>query len=250
MGDQAQSQLSRAAPWGYLRMSARLQANARTCLQVGRMWLPLVAILLTAGGCTSVAGSSADMVKLAVEGHRNQMPTAAAVAAKPYYQMFASTSSGQGVLILGNLDGTREDWYGRDGVVLFIRDGQIIKTTGLPQNLEDLHASQNNPFARGLQHLSGPLTIALHMDWSGYRYGVPVQATLTRKGTREVSILGQTRRLLEVDESLTAPIAHWRAINQYWVDPANGFIWKSVQHIAPNQTLTLVQLKPYVRAQP
>lgn len=213
-------------------------------------WLLLAGALLGIGGCTAVSGGTGDLIKLAVQHHRNQTPTAAAVAANPYYQLFARTSTGQGVLILGNIDGAREDWYGHGGIVVFIRHGRVVQTAGLPQNLEGLYEVARNPFARGLQYLSTPTTITYRVDWSGYRYGVPVRATLTPKGMQMVTILGHARQLLQIDESLDAPAAHWQALNRYWVDPVTGLIWKSEQHIAPGQTLSLVQLKPYTDALP
>jgi hypothetical protein len=187
-----------------------------------------------------------DAVKLLVNHHRNQTPTAAMVAALPYYQLAASTRDGQAVLILGNVDGTREDWYGNNHVVVFLEHGQLTGTAGLPQNLDGLHQPDDTPFTRGLQHLSAPVEYTYTVDWSpGYRYGVPVHARLNPAGTTQLDILGQTHDVLRIDEELDAPAAGWHATNHYWVDPADGFVWKSVQQIAPGLPITLVQLRPY-----
>jgi hypothetical protein len=197
-------------------------------------------------GCTAVSSSSVDAVKLVVNRHRQHGPDAAEVAAHPYYQMQATTRDGQAVLILGNLDGPRQDWYGSDGVVVFLEHGQVVKTAGLPQNLDGLRQPAGNPFASGLQHLTGPLDYERTVDWSpGYRYGVPVHAHLAPAGTEEITILGQPHTVLRVDEQLDAPAADYRATNHYWVDPADGFVWKSVQQVAPGLAITLVQLRPY-----
>jgi len=185
-------------------------------------------------------------VKLLVSQHRNHAPTAATVAALPYYQLAASTRDGQAVLILGNVDGTREDWYGNNHVVVFLEHGQLTGTAGLPQNLDGLRQPADNPFARGLQHLEAPAEYTYTVDWSpGYRYGVPVHARLSPAGTAQIDILGQAHEVLRIDEELDAPAAGWRATNHYWVDPTDGFVWKSVQQIAPGQPITLVQLRPY-----
>lgn len=205
----------------------------------------LLAIVMLAG-CTAVSSSSVDAVKLVIRQHRDHGPTAAEVAARPYYQMEATTSEGRAVLILGNVDGLREDWYGSHGVVVFLKHGQVVQTAGLSQNLAGLRQSPNNPFAHGLQHLNGPLEYVRHEDWSpGYRYDVPVQVRLIPAGTEQLTILGQTHTVLRVDEQLSAPAAGFRATNHYWVDPADGFVWKSVQQVAPGLAITLVQLRPY-----
>jgi hypothetical protein len=44
---------------------------------------------------------------------------------------------------------------------------------------------------------------------------------------------------------LGAPAAGFAGVNHYWVDPADGFIWKSHQFVAPGLPLDLVQLRPY-----
>ncbi len=207
----------------------------------------LLAIAMLAG-CTAVSSSSVDAVKLVVQQHRYHGPTAAEVAARPYYQMEASTREGHAVLILGNIDGAREDWYGSHGVVVFLKYGQIVQTAGLSQNLDALHQPADNPFTHGLQHLAGPTDYVRDEDWSpGYRYGVPVHARLVPAGTVHLTILGQTHTVLRVDEHLSAPAAGYRATNHYWVDPNDGFVWKSVQQVAPGLAITLVQLRPYRR---
>lgn len=212
--------------------------------------LLLAGSLLALGGCTSISRSTTDLLKLAVNQHRSQMPTAAQVAANRYYQMYVRTSTGQAVLILGNLDGTREDWYGHGNVVVFLRHGQLVKTTGLAQNLEGLHEPADNPFARGLQHLTAPVAYTRTEDWSGYRYGVPVHAQLEPLGRTQIDILGTPHEVLHVRETLNAPAAHFHAVNQYWVDPQDGLVWKSVQQVVPGQAITLVQLKPFRGALP
>lgn len=58
-----------------------------------------------------------------------------------------------------------------------------------------------------------------------------------------MQILGRTRELLHVRERLSG--SGWKRDNHYWVDPATGFIWKSLQAIAPDTHLEIIQLKPY-----
>jgi len=190
-------------------------------------------------------------MRLAMKGKAHVQPTAAEVAAKPYFQLEASGPDGSAVLILGNVDGQRQAWYGKHGVVVFIDQGRVVQTTGLRQNLDGVQLPANDPFARGLQTLDAPVTYRMDKDWSpGYRYGVPVEATLTPAGHEQVTILDKTRDLLRVDEQIHVPALHVGAINHYWVDPRDGFIWKSEQQVAPGLSLKLVQLRPYREQQP
>lgn len=208
-------------------------------------------LLLGVHGCSELSRSSVDAVKLAMHRHPHVEPTAAEVAAKPYFQLQATSPDGSAVLILGNLDGQREAWYGSHQVVIFIEHGRLVKTVGLSQNLDDVHLPADDPFDRGLQTLSVPVSYSYSKDWSpGYRYGVRVDATLTPAGHEQITILGTSHPVLRVDEQISVPAMHYRATNHYWVDSRDGFIWKSEQQVAPGLSLQLVQLRPYREKQP
>lgn len=215
------------------------------------LWLASPLLLLAMQGCSDLSRSSFDAAKLAMHRHPHVNPTAAEVAAKPYFQLLATSPDGSAVLILGNIDGRRQAWYGTHGVVIFMDHGRVVQTTGLSQNLDGLQLPADDPFVRGLQTLTAPVSYRLGKDWSpGYRYGVQVDATLTPAGHEQINILGSSHDVLRVDEQLSAPALHYRAINHYWVDPRDGFIWKSEQQVAPGLTLQLVQLRPYREKQP
>jgi hypothetical protein len=208
-------------------------------------------LLLALQGCTDLSRSSIDTLKLAIHHRAQVAPTAAEVAARPYFQLQVSSADGSAVLILGNVDGVREAWYGAGQVAIFIEHGRIVKTIGLSQNLDGVQLPGDDPFARGLQTLSAPTSYRMRSDWSpGYRYDVAVDATLTPAGHEQINALGTTRAVRRVDEQLSAPALHYRATNRYWVDPRDGFIWKSEQHVAPGLTLQLLQLRPYRGEQP
>ena len=208
-------------------------------------------LLLALSGCTDVSRSSFDAVKLAVKPRPEPAYTAAEIAARPYYQLEATGPLGTAVLILGNVDGRRQAWYGTRGLVIFIEHGRVVKSTGLDQNLDDVQLPANDPFLHGLQTLQAPQDYRFAVDWSpGYRYGVPVNARLIPKGNEPVSILGTTHQLLRVDEQLDVAALHYHVTNHYWVDPHDGFVWKSVQQVAPGLSLQLVQLRPYRESPP
>ncbi len=173
--------------------------------------------------------------------------TAEQVAAKPYYQMRATTDRGDALLVLGNVDGQRQLWYGKDGVVIVLVHGRVVQTIGLAQNLDGSRvASTANPFVSGLHKLTMPVAYTREDDWSpGYRYGVPVQATLSPEGYIDIDILGTSHHVLLITEQLTSEVTRYRAANRYWIDPQDGFVWKSEQQVLPGLTLTLTQLRPY-----
>ncbi|WP_448097770.1 YjbF family lipoprotein [Luteibacter yeojuensis] len=205
----------------------------------------LALVLVVAGGCSSVSRGSLEAVRLAMHGEKVE-PTAASVAATPYFQLQVNGPEGEAILVLAKAEHGQLGWYGTGNDIVFTRDGVVVKTVGLPQNLDGSAFPSADPFKTGLQRLSGPLDYTRRMDWSpGYRYGVVVQAHLEPKALEDVEILGTVRRLRRVDEQLGVPGLGTRMTNRYWVDPADGFIWKSRQYIAPGVPLELIQLRPY-----
>jgi hypothetical protein len=226
--------------------------------QVGvlaRLWRlirPLCPLALAGvTGCTTLSSTSVETAKLVVNSYFPKAPTLEQVTANPYAQLEIQTAQGQAVLVLGNVDGTREAWYGNPHVVVFLDHGRVVQTVGLDHGLDGLHASANDPFIRGLQTLTAPMDYVRTEDWSpGYRYGVIVDARLVPAGRTEITILGTPHTVLRVDEQLSAPAAGYHATNHYWVDPRNGYVWKSEQHVTPQLTLTLTALRPYLGSQP
>ena len=234
----------------------KLETTSQTGPALGRMLQPLrvllaCALLLSMQGCSELSRSSVKALRLAVKGQPQVQPTAAEVAAKPYFQLLARSPEGSAVLILGNVDGQRQAWYGNQGVVVFLDHGRVVQTLGLSQNLDGVQLPVDDPFARGLQTLVEPMTYRMRSDWSpGYRYGVPVEATLSPAGRGQITILDQTHDVLRVDEQVSVASLHYHATNHYWVDPQDGFIWKSEQQVAPGLSLQLVQLRPYRESAP
>lgn len=173
------------------------------------------------------------------------------MAATPYFQLQVNAPGGEAILILARAEHGQLGWYGSGHDIVYTRDGLVVKTVGLPQNLDGSAFPAENPFRKGLQHLRTPLEYTRRMDWSpGYRYGVIVNARLEPKGLEDVDILGTVRSLRRVDEALSAPGLGIHMTNRYWIDPADGFIWKSRQYVAPGVPLELIQLQPYQETVP
>lgn len=205
--------------------------------------LALVLAALTA--CSSVSRGSLESLRLAMR-RETVHPTAASVAATPYFQLQANGPDGEAILILTHVANGELGWYGAGRDAVFTRDGLVVKTVGLPQDLESTAFPGDDPFHDGLQHLTAPVTYTRRVDWSpGYRYGIELRATLEPKSIEEVDILGTVHRLRRVDEHVTVPSLGASMTNRYWVDPADGFIWKSRQYVAPGLPLELIQLQPY-----
>ncbi len=203
-------------------------------------------LVLAVAGCSTLSEASiASIGRLIHPPTSSVNPTPASVAAKPYYQLEASSREGEALLILGNIDHGREAWYDAGNGILFLRHGVLTKSWNMAPDILATQLPADSPFRRGLQHLTAPVKTTRSMDLPGYRYGVTATSTLTPAGIHEVTILGRTHRLMQVDEHIRAPAVDFVADNRYWVDPSDGFVWKSRQTIPGGLTLTLTELRPY-----
>lgn len=207
------------------------------------------ALALAGCGSVNLGRSSLETVRLAVSGRQVEaVPDPAQVAASPYAQILVRGSEGSALLLLGNVDDGREAYYSGDRAIVYLRAGLLEATSGLAQDVDQVRIEGENPFA----HLAGvrqPVETARRYDWRvdgrtpGYRYGVPVRGRLERIGPERVQILGAARDLVHFRETLHGPGVSGG--NDYWADPATGFIWKSRQLVAPDLFLEITQLKPY-----
>lgn len=206
----------------------------------------LTALAMLLAGCAILPSTTVDTFRLVTAGKPKLELSAAAVAARPYYQLLVDSSEGSAVLVLGNVDAGREAWYSAGKEILFLHHGVLVKTYGLQSNIDATQLPEDSPFRTGLQHLQAPVETSRVLDLSpGYRYGVNASSRLTPAGVEAVEILGTSRRLLRIDEQLQVPALELRTDNRYWVDPADGFVWKSRQTIPGSATLTLTALRPY-----
>lgn len=208
-------------------------------------WL-LALSLSMLSACSADTRGELDAVRMSMHRTSRLHPTAASVAATPYFQLQVDAPTGQAILILGSVEGDLLGWYGKDGQAVFTRDGVVVRTLGLAQNLDNTRWPAINPFARGLRNVREPTRDERVLDLSpGYRYGATLQSQLRPGPIENVDILGTVHRLQRVDEVVQVPGLGLKGNNHYWVDPANGFIWKSHQLIAPGLALDLIALRPY-----
>jgi len=224
-------------------MTSRIALVAQQRTQVLRGLAALMTVAILLSGCGVVGRTSIKTVQMAMRGKPDVQPAPADVAANRYPQIKVTSSLGGAVLILGNIDGRRQAWYSSDRSIVFLEDGLLVATHGGVPELRSMRIEGSNPF-HDLHRIQTPTTVQRQYDiMPGYRFGMTISGTLESIGTEDIEILGNTHALLHVRERLKG--RGWNRDNHYWVDPSNGFIWKSVQAIAPDASLEIIQLKPY-----
>lgn len=205
--------------------------------------LTVASLLVSA--CNPLMTASMDTLKAAFEGPEPLNLTRQQVDATPYYQITIEAPTGEAVMALVRLQEGVGFWMASTRQILMLEDGLAIRSVGFNDNLDGTHFDGESPFKKGLHRIADGLQTRRQVDFvDGYRMGVSVNSRFSKKGLETVHILDRDVALLRVDEDITMDGLGFSAQNRYWVDPADGFIMASVQHLTPELPLRIVQVRP------
>ncbi|MBT3536865.1 MAG: YjbF family lipoprotein [Rhodospirillaceae bacterium] len=192
---------------------------------------------LLLGNCATspILGNAVDLVKAQVFGHPDLPLRRSTVAKLPYASMTARVGTGpQALLLLARSQGDEQHWIsGLDRSVLALRGGRVVKTFGFPENLKNTRADQIDPVDRLLHKLTEPVRHTRYIDLDlGSNFGLTIDSVFERIGPKKLRIVELDFDTILVRERNSARSVNWKFENLYWVDPADGFVWKSRQVIA------------------
>lgn len=168
-------------------------------------------------------------IKKLILGQENQIKPEV-IKNIPYASMLVKIGNGPtALMILESKNDEEYLWVSSDGVYLLIKNGQIIKTSGLNNNLTE--------------SISPDITwsddIYNNKEFISYRsYNLPtlnnlkLTHTYSKKDNRNVPMINGKKKLQLIEEKISSKKVAWYETNKYWVDD-NNFVWKSVQHISP-----------------
>ncbi|KAA8999581.1 YjbF family lipoprotein [Stenotrophomonas cyclobalanopsidis] len=199
----------------------------------------VLALLLT--GCTTASRATADSIRQLVRPKATY--SAQKVLTTPYPQADLTTPDIRGLIVLGYLDDGQQAWIaGRDAVFNLSSTGLVLSV--YKQDAQYSVSIADDSIFSDLRRAQDGSKVLRRFDrTSSFAMGVEVAGTVHSKGEDTVNILGTTRTLLRFDEKMIG--GDMNATNSYWVDPNDGFIWKSRQYLAPGYPVDLVHLKPY-----
>lgn len=215
--------------------------------------LAAITAALVISACSPLMQGSIDTLRAALSGPPELVVTRDEVMARPYYQLRLDSPWGSALMSLGRVDGNREYWATSTGQVLLIEHGLVRRAVGFPQTLEATRFVDGgeDPFAFGLHRVADGATRIRELDWMpGYRHGVRLRSRFSRGALETHTILGESRALLRIDEYMQGEggAADFAALNRYWVDPRDGFVFISEQQPLPGMNLRITQLRPYREA--
>ena len=204
----------------------------------------LVACLLLCG-CSPLMQGSLDTFKAAVQGVEPLQLTAADVAAVPYAQILVTTPSSEGVMAKLRQQGDLQYWVASGKQVLLMRNGLVVRTTGLQPALDGTRFDGQSPFKRGLHLVADGERSTRWIDmYQVEQVGLAVNSRFVRKGLETVTILDKPYVLQRIDEKFEIPALGFSGTNYFWVRPTDGAILQSEQYVTPGLELRIVHLRP------
>ncbi|MEC7929869.1 MAG: YjbF family lipoprotein [Pseudomonadota bacterium] len=173
-------------------------------------------------------GAAFNSIKLAIFGDNNEIDTNL-IANIPYASMLVKIGKGPtALMILEGINGDEYTWVSADGVYLVLKEGKIIKTKGLPNNL----FSRFDPPFEWDQNLYQK-TFTSYLSFRNPRLdNLKVTSIYHENGSSNIELVFSNKYLQLVEEKIESEIIAWSQTNQYWIDN-NNFVWKSTQYISP-----------------
>ncbi len=201
--------------------------------------LALGAALLALAGCNSTGQSDwSNYYRLMRDSFHASFGdggvTREQAAAVPYASIGVRSNGNPELLLVLATDNDGDLlWTSASRIVLLTRQGRVVRTVGLGHDL-----SGQTPGSAGLPPpaaaLRGPFSSTRVADFSDIgMFGVSLSCNARAAGPEIIRILGQAISTVRVDEACRNTNQRWSFVDNFWVDPQNGFVWRARQHLHP-----------------
>lgn len=165
----------------------------------------------------------------------------------PFATIAARIGKGpRSILVLWRTDGANLHWLSADGAAIITRNGRVVKTVGLPTNLSDTRDISVDPLSPSQIGIIDGATYKYTRDRAGeLEFGLEVESRFRVLGAETIRIAEIEFDTIHVVEDCLAKTQNWRFRNEYWLDPADGFVWQSDQVVLPEfSSFKIETLKP------
>ena len=148
----------------------------------------------------------------------------------PYASIKVRIGKGpEALMILQRVNGEEYTWVSADDVYIVIKNGKIIRTQGLPNNLFEKFTS----FRDWKEITDKDEEFISYFSFRNPELNnLEVSSQYLNEGKIELQLTFDKKELLLINESLLAESIGWKKTNSYWLDE-NNYVWKSIQHISP-----------------
>jgi hypothetical protein len=161
----------------------------------------------------------------------------------PYASIGYSIDHGnENILVLATDNNGEQLWTSASHVVLVTRNGRIVRSVGLDHDLAGTTFATDGQPPRPDAAIKGSFTSTRQMDFPELGlFGVIVSCHASAQGRQTIKILGQALITMRVDETCESRARNWAFVDTFWVDPDNGLVWRSQQHIHPKGGVIEIQ---------
>lgn len=186
------------------------------------------------GGIGPVWRNAYDAVRFLTIGMPDAEITRELINNIPYASISGKVGKGPlSLLILGSYQGDDLHWLSADNATIVTRNGRIVKTSGFPENIVNTDYLGSDPIVQGLHKFSETEKFKRSIDIDkGRVYGLVIDSYFAPLRKTDITIVGLNFKTILVEEINIARTVNWQFSNYFWVDIVDGFVWKSVQHIA------------------
>ena len=201
-----------------------------------------LSLLLLLPSCVSITGEKLapsytyayKVIKNALIGYPDLNITREIVENIPYASGLLKIGKGtQGLVILESIEHNNYLWVSKDKVYIVTKDGRIERSLGLLNNLTKI-SSIDQSFK---DVLTKPNPVTEYYSYYSFEepllFDLKVTISIKNKGIQEIEILGEKKKLVLIEESISSELIGWKENNKFWVDPNDYFVWKSEQNISP-----------------
>lgn len=173
----------------------------------------------------------------AIYGTQSPNITREQVDKLPYASMLGQIGKGpRSLLILGKIEESKLHWFSADRASFITRNGRVIQTSGLPRtNLKKLDTiNTTDPLTQIWKNNIHQTTWNYYVDLEpGNYFSQKIETVITKKGKSTIEVLGVQHETIHFIENSRAENLNWEFQNEYWIDPRDGHVWKSIQHYSP-----------------
>ncbi len=184
----------------------------------------------------------------------------------PYASLKIKIGKGPaGLMILQEKTDGNYSWVSKDSVLLKIKEGRIVRSSNLNNDLVDYYYDDDINFINltndEISHpqsdsdfsikdvVSGDISFKELIKLEKEKFylssrtislespqvrGLNIQVSTKIEKEEIIEILGREYEVVVIKEVVENEIIDWKHENFFWVDRETGFVWKSLQQIAPN----------------
>lgn len=170
-------------------------------------------------------------INVLLNGYEDSSITPEVIAQIPYASLIMNIGKGpKGLMILESVNDNQTTWVSADEVYIIKKNGKIIQSRGLDNNLEEILYTVN--FSELLE-VNTNQTYIYYATFSEPRLSyLKLKANFYKRERALKNLVNKDLYLTLIEEEITSEDLGWTVVNQYWVDD-NSYIWKTSQSISP-----------------